>query len=131
MANASTVVVKGPGNIKSFEYRVPANNATFTPFIFYFYQPATIVKCTWVPDSGGSSPVGTIAVNTGVAGSTVIACAAVSMANDATGVPLDIPITTAANAVCNAGDIVSLTWTNTSGTHPIGTFVCHYFTTDV
>jgi len=119
----------GSLNQKSVTYRIPANNATFTPFIHRFNKASTIAKVTYIPDGGGSSPVGTIAVNTGVAGSTVIACAAQSIAAAATGVPIDIPITTAANAICNAGDIVSLTVVNTSGTLPIATIVVDYYNT--
>lgn len=131
MSNPLTTAIKSSGNVKIVSFRIPANNATFTPVVCAFKSPVTITGCS-VAFDGTNTCTGTVAVNAGVQGSTVIACAAVSFAAiAAANSVLDVPVTTAANAIVAAGGVCTLTWTNSSGTVPVGTVTIEYFSTDL
>ena len=126
--NPSTAALKSAGNIKTFTYRVAADAATHTPMMFHSSQPFTVTRCTVLFDDAGNNPVGTLALNKVTAVSTVaIMAAATAWGATAAATPVNIPISSAANAVCAAADIITMTWTKTSGTISVGTVVVEYF----
>lgn len=131
MANPSSLAVKNSGNPKVANLFVTADLASTDLNVGYFVMPITITRVTYTPNTAGTTTVGTIAVNAGVAGATAAVCTAKAYSSQAALTPLDIPITSAANAILPVGSVVNVAWVKTSGTIPSGMITVEYFNHDV